>query len=517
VFKRLRRKVKQRKTVTSDTGPPTNRQHYAAKAHERIRLRALYDAAQTTDENSNHWANADNLSADAAADPGIRQTVRNRARYEVANNTYARGLLLTLANDVIGTGPKLQMRLDETDSNRSIERAFNERQAPAIRFAEKLRTLRVAKGQDGEGFGLYVHNPGLNAPVPLDIRPLEADYFTNPEPSIDDDNSADGIFFDEYGNELTYRVLRSHPGDLSGVGFGNEYDDVPAAYVAHWFRADRPGQHRGLPDIMPALPLFAMLRRFTLAVIAAAETAADFAAVIQAKNSPVDEAGPGIEAMDPVELERRMATVLPEGYEIGQIRAEQPATTYAEFKREILTEIARCLSVPYNIDACDSSSYNYASGRLDHQTYWKSIDVERDEVTRAIVEPYFSLWLRLYLSDRSGIAPEDIDLGLYPHTWHWPGREHVDPDKEAKAQDKKLKNKSSNYQLEYGRQGLDYETELRQCNTEDQLKDRLALERIAARKEAIADLGLTPEDLAPSPPPKEEPNGNPREKAEAAA
>jgi hypothetical protein len=28
-----------------------------------------------------------------------------RARYEVANDSYARGIVLTLANDVIGTGP----------------------------------------------------------------------------------------------------------------------------------------------------------------------------------------------------------------------------------------------------------------------------------------------------------------------------------------------------------------------------------------------------------------------------
>ena len=39
--------------------------------------------------------------------------------------------------------------------------------------------------------------------------------------------------------------------------------------------SDRPGQARGIPDITPALPLFAQLRRFTLAVLAAAETAAD--------------------------------------------------------------------------------------------------------------------------------------------------------------------------------------------------------------------------------------------------
>ena len=46
---------------------------------------------------------------DAAASPAVRRTLRNRARYEVANNSYARGIVLTLANDSIGTGPRLQL------------------------------------------------------------------------------------------------------------------------------------------------------------------------------------------------------------------------------------------------------------------------------------------------------------------------------------------------------------------------------------------------------------------------
>ena len=43
------------------------------------------------------------------------------------------------------------------------------------------------------------------------------------------------------------------------------------------------------------------------------------------------------------------------------------------FKKEILNEIARCLGMPYNISAGNSSGYNYASGRLDHQTYFKAV------------------------------------------------------------------------------------------------------------------------------------------------
>ena len=52
--------------------------------------------------------------------------------------------------------------------------------------------------------------------------------------------------------------------------YSQAYDRVPAAAVIHYFRTDRPGQRRGIPEITPALPLFAQLRRYTLAVIAAA-------------------------------------------------------------------------------------------------------------------------------------------------------------------------------------------------------------------------------------------------------
>ena len=41
---------------------------------------------------------------------------------EVANNSYARGIVLTLANDVIGTGPRLQMLTENAEANRFIER-----------------------------------------------------------------------------------------------------------------------------------------------------------------------------------------------------------------------------------------------------------------------------------------------------------------------------------------------------------------------------------------------------------
>ena len=134
-----------RRTHGTDQQHQTHRTHAAPGASRRS-VRARYDAAQTNHDNMRHWAMADGLSADVAASPAVRRTLRNRARYEVANNSYARGIMLTLANDAIGTGPRLQLMGIRGNDSRIVERAFAD-WAMAINLAEKLRCMRMARSK----------------------------------------------------------------------------------------------------------------------------------------------------------------------------------------------------------------------------------------------------------------------------------------------------------------------------------------------------------------------------------
>ena len=455
-------------------------------------VRGRYDAAVTNDENRRHWAYADHLSANAAVSPEVRRVLRSRARYEVANNSYAKGIVLTLANDCVGTGPRLQLLTQDNGANRIVEREFM-RWAGAVRLAEKLRTIRAARTETGEVFGMFVSNPRIDSPIKLDLRLIEADQIgslpgvvknprgqNNTIPAVPP--VVDGIVFDEYGNPIEYHLLPSHPGDMAGIVSGDGVGRIPASVMIHYFRIDRPGQFRGIPDITPALPLFAMLRRYTLAVIAAAETAADFAAVLYT-DAPANGEADSVEPMDLVELERRMATVLPGGWKLGQVAAEQPATTYTEFKHEILNEIARCLNMPFNVAAGNSSGYNYASGRLDHQTYYKSIRVDQSQLGRVVLDPLLGAWLNEAVLVE-GLLPQgmrerrDASAGptLPSHQWFWDGQEHVDPLKEANAQSKRLESLTTTLAYEYARQGRDWEAELRQRAKEIALMKSLGLD-----------------------------------------
>jgi lambda family phage portal protein len=446
-------------------------------------VRAKYDAAATNPDNRRHWASADGLSANAANSPEVRRVLRNRARYEVANNSYARGIVLTLAHDVVGTGPRLQLLTTDADANNRIEHEFA-RWAKAIGLAEKLRTMRMARAEDGEAFAILTSNPRLPTQVKLDLKLVEADQVTTPDLNSLN-GGVDGIVFDEAGNPVEYHVLKHHPGDSwNGLASFSDYDRLPADAVIHWFRCDRPGQARGIPDIMPALPLFAQLRRFTLAVLAAAETAADFAGILYT-DAPANGEADAAEPFEPIELEKRALLTMPGGWKMSQMEAEQPATTYAEFKREILNEIARCLSMPANVARADSSGYNYASGRLDHQTYFKAIRVEQSHLECVVLDALLAAWL-----DEAALIPGLLPEGLPPiatweHQWFWDGHEHVDPAKEASAQATRLASHTTTLAEEYARRGLDWEEQLRQRAKEVALLKELGI-AAASGEPAIA-------------------------------
>jgi lambda family phage portal protein len=434
-------------------------------------IKAKYDAAATTDENRRHWRNADDLSANAANNAEVRRLLRIRCRYEVANNSYAKGLVLTLAHDTVGTGPRLQMLTPDNEVNRRIEQEFTQ-WSRTVRLAEKLRTMRMARAADGEAFALLTDNPALRSPIKLDLRLIECDQVTTPDLSLGAQHTIDGIRFDLHGNPVEYHILGQHPGDLlSGVEL--KYARVPAESVIHYFRADRPGQARGVPDITPALPLFAHLRRYTLAVITAAEIAALPGGVLYT-DAPANGEAESVEPMDLIELERGMLMTMPGGWKVSQIQAQFPTTTYGEFKREVLGEIGRCLLVPVNVLTGDSSRHNYASGRLDHQTYFKSIRVEQSHLEAVVMDRILEAWLAEAVLV-PGLLPRTDHRVSAQRSWMWDGTSHVDPLKEANAQAVRLASLTTTLADEYARMGLDWETQIRQRAKELELLAALGI------------------------------------------
>jgi lambda family phage portal protein len=419
--------------------PPEIRAKLAQKLYE---IRAKYDAAQTTDENRKHFLNADSLSARTANSHEVRRILRNRSRYERANNSYLCGMAKTFANEIIGTGPRLQVQTGNEKVNRAVEQRLSD-WLRAADIRSKLVLNLEARVVDGELFNLFTTNGRLLDPVKLDLKPLEADQVTTPLARYGDPTAVDGIRFDRAGNPREYDILPYHPGG-EGEFWLNSYplepNVVAAENVLHFFRRERAGQARGVPDITPALPLFAQMRRYTLAVLAAAELAASFAAIIKTDLPPGIDPGEAV-AWETVDIVRGMMQTLPAGADMQQFRAEQPVTSFAEFIRCLLREICRCLEMPFSIATGDGSDNSYSGGRLDVQAWERKVKIERCAIELQLLNPIFDRWLQ-EASLISGYLPTD-DVGpanLWRKSWMWDGFKHVDPSKEATANDTGLKN-----------------------------------------------------------------------------
>jgi lambda family phage portal protein len=436
----------------------------AAAVASAVGVRAKYDAAATNTNNRNHWSNADALDADSANAPGIRRTLRMRSRYEFANNSYANGVIKTHAVYVVGTGPRLQMRTPNPTVNADVQKAWRT-WSKEIRLARKLRIAKMTEDRDGEVFFLFFTNPSLKNPVKLDFRLVEGEQITSALTGLTDPNNIDGVILDSYGNVVAYE-LAAHPGSTTLSGMSTQPRRIPASDMIHLFHEDRPGQHRGIPTITPSLPLFAKLRRYTQFTVDAAEVAALHSAVMQT-TATADVPAADLDAGVTMPINNMQITALPEGWQLAQMKPEQPTTMYSDFKLEIVSEVARPMGMPLNIAAANSSKYNYASGRMDHQAYFRFIDVEQYDLEELVLDVIFEKWLEEAVLI-SGLLPQEarrLNADL-DHEWFWDGYEHVDPNKEANAQETRLRNHTTTLAAEYAKEGKDWRQQMLQRKAE---------------------------------------------------
>jgi capsid protein len=440
-------------------------------------LRATYDAARTTDEFKNYWANADTYDADSANSREVRHTLVSRARYEIGNNGYADGIAQTYATDLVGLGPNLRMQTGSAAFNRMVELDWF-LWTKAVQFRRKFWTMAHAKFSDGEAIGVMRRNPRTRHPLKLDVVLIETEQCQTPFLPYGVAGYIDGIRFDEFGNPVYYDILHGHPGSINTLTTTLVPEQVAADRVLHWFKMRRPGQHRGIPESASTLNTGAAARRWREATLAAAETAADFSVFLKTGFQPDQIAR--VAPMSSLDIKKRMMTSLPDGWDVMQMKAEHPSATYEGFHDQLINEQARPANMPKNKAKCDSSQYNYASGRLDHQTYYAALDVERRDADDLVLDPLFSLWFDLAIATYGWLGgdPLAVSAAAKLHLWDWPKHRVADVESEANAIKTRLQSGQAGLHQVYSDSGLDLEDEIPAMAstygiTEDEMRERL--------------------------------------------
>lgn len=448
-------------------------------------FKASYDASKSSNSNVNHWVNADAKSAVQENNRATRKILVNRARYETYNNCYGLGIVWSVVESVIGTGVRLQFDSDDDGMDEKLSDLW-EKHTEGMRMTDKLSLMLLAEIVDGESFPVFQTNPKLKTASNLDmiLIPTERvaddlEYENSGEEGKP--NNVDGIQYDAYQNIESINVLLTHPSETGQMLSAKDSIEVPDKYICHYYLAKRIGEKRQVPRITPALDLFAQLRRYTSAVLDTAETAANLSAIIHT-NSTIEEPA-NVAAMDTITIPKNAMMTIPEGWGMSQLKAEQPTTTYAEFKNEILLEAVRCILMPRNIAKGDSSEYNYASGRLDKQQWEKSINIHRKRIETIVLDKFIGLWLDEleFIIPKLRSKRKTMKIEKY-----WDGEYHVDPVKESVADKQNLDNTTTTLKDICARDGKDWRKVIKQAAIEKALLVKLGLkvdDVLAAKEE----------------------------------
>jgi len=263
------------------------------------------------------------------------------------------------------------------------------------------------------------------------------------------------VVLDPWGRPQTYHVLRQHPGAFGAfVILGYEFDPWPAAYVVHDYRRIRPGQQRGIPSILPALPNAANLRRLGLATVLSAENAAKWGISVETPaiataaepltdaNGQIlrDQNGNPVYSSDLMEdtweMEYGAFNRLPAGTKASMLKTEQPGANYDTLVNIELGALGRALGMPLFIVSLDARQANMSSAYVAMQPYGKRILNERKRYTRLSNTRVWPQWIReamlLGLIPDSPEMPDDPTQ--LPHAWTWDRvNDHADPGKVATA------------------------------------------------------------------------------------
>ncbi|MCA9223952.1 MAG: hypothetical protein KDA71_26760, partial [Planctomycetales bacterium] len=169
---------------------------------------------------------------------------------------------------------------------------------------------------------------------------------------------------------------------------------------------------------------------------AAADPALVLKSEAPAGNSTIEMNGIEPEPFETFPINKGMFMNLPYGFDIGQVKAEQPVTHYDEFVDALIREIIHPLLVPFNYHAGSSGDSNMASASVDVDVYNRMQKSDRIDAEEDILDDDTWQWWQEGLLIPGYFGEGDLSAfrdALPDHVYRWDmtAREHSDPKKVA--------------------------------------------------------------------------------------
>lgn len=419
----------------------------ASRARARV-LARHYEAA-SVGRRTDGWHR---LGTDANSAAGLMALpiLRAQARDLVRNNPWARQALRRLVANIVGWGIRPKATGPAADRITQAWRDWAETtqcdSAGRLTMygiqSQVMRTV-IESGEILIRRRWRLPTDGLA--VPMQLQLLEPDFIDTARNGILGDAGGpiiQGIEFDQIGRRVAYWLFDRHPGSVLSFGTGASSFSpiskrVDAADVLHVYEQDRPGQVRGVPWFASVDVRLHDFHNFSDATLMKARIAACLAAF-------VTDPGDGIAGLAQTGTDN--VTGLPtDTFEPGMIMNLQPGKTvtvanppaandHQSYSTSLLREIAAGVGTTYEDLTGDLSQVNYSSARLGRLAHQQDVHGWRWNV----VIPQFCVPVWLWMQQALNLS--GVQVGVAPAAWHPAPMPMLDPDKESKAYQQRVRN-----------------------------------------------------------------------------
>ena len=399
-------------------------------------------------------------------------TLRERSRDLIRNNPLAAGAIKTKVTNVVGTGLRLQSRIDRSVLNLAEDKADawetgTEREWRLFWESKECDVTRTLTGnaltklvyrqakENGDVFVLLPRVKTAHFPYDLRLQVIEADRVCNKDYKPNTETLAGGVETDKNGAPAKYHIIKSHPG-ASWKRKESKWDIVDAfgsklglRNVIHLFAPDRPGQSRGVPDLAPVIEAFRQLGNYTEAELAAAVISGMFTVFIESGNgdaaldlSNLSEETGSTSSDDDLKLASGAIVGLEPGESIHDSNPGRPNASFDPFLQAIMRQIGVALELPFEI-LIKHFTASYSAARAALLEAWKYFISERQWLADNFCQVVYEIWMyEAVITGRiaaPGFLNDPIIRKAYLGAqWVGPAKGQIDELKEIKAAEKRV-------------------------------------------------------------------------------
>lgn len=435
------------------------------RARMALALTGGYTGASKSRRSLSQWTPY-GYDADSDILPDLA-ALRERSRDLIRNTPIATGAINTKVTNVVGTGLKLQSRIDrsvlkltdeeadtwEANTEREWRLFWDSKECDAARTLNGDAITRMVYRQAKENGDVFVVLPRIqrkNFPYALKLQIVEADRICNPNYAQDTDTLAGGIEKDQYGAPIKYHILKQHPGSIR-YAKSAEWQAIPAfgaglglRNVIHLISPTRPGQTRGVPDLAPVIEPLKQLDRYTEAELMAAVISGMFTVFIETEsgNTPFDltnmsdETGSSTSDED-YKLGNGAIISLAAGEKIHDSNPGRPNDSFDPFIMSVLRQIGVALELPFEI-LIKHFTASYSAARAAILEAWKHFNTERQWLSANFHQLIYEIWMYEAVSlsriGAAGFLSDPVIRKAYLGSeWIGPAKGMIDEKKEIEA------------------------------------------------------------------------------------